>query len=52
MSIDVATTGAPKSLEELTTLLKNDNKVKVAGMHVSMIREGVLTETQALMVRI
>jgi hypothetical protein len=28
----VATVGAPKSLEELKSLLENDIKVKVAGM--------------------
>lgn len=33
MSVDTATEQAPKSIEELKTLLKDDIKVKVAGMN-------------------
>ncbi|EIM90006.1 glutamine synthetase/guanido kinase [Stereum hirsutum FP-91666 SS1] len=35
MSINAATAGAPKTLEDLKSLLQNDTKVKVAGAHLS-----------------
>lgn len=32
MPVTVATENAPRSLEDLRSLLKDDNKIKVAGM--------------------